>query len=58
MKFYEVQEQLNNSQWRNIAYFKKKKDAEAYCNLHNTRVVTYMVRIQERRFANIKDFNE
>ena len=58
MKFYEVQEQLNNLYWRNVAYFKKKEDAEAYCDLHNTRVVTYPVRVQERKFANIKDFNE
>ncbi len=58
MKFYEVQEQLNNLHWRNIAYFKKKEDAETYCDLHNTRVVTYPVRIKERKFANIKDFDE
>ena len=58
MKFYEVQEQLNNLYWRNLAYFKKKEDAEAYCNLHNTRVVTYPVRVQERKFTNIKDFEE
>lgn len=55
-KFYEVQEQLNNLYWRNIAYFRKKADAEAYCKLHNTRVVTYPVRVQEREFSNIKDF--
>ena len=58
MKFYEVQEQLNNLYWRNVAYFKKKEDAKAYCSLHNTRVVTYPVRIKERWFANIKDFDE
>ena len=57
-KFYEVQEQLNNLHWRNIAYFRKKADAEDYCKLHNTRVVTYPVRVQERKFTNIKDFEE
>ena len=57
-KFYEVQEQLTNLHWRNIAYFRKKADAEAYCELHNTRVVTYPVRLQEREFSNIKDFQE
>jgi len=57
-KFYEVQEQLNNLHWRNIAYFSKKSDADAYCKLHNTRVVTYPVRVQERQFSNIKDFQE
>ena len=58
MKFYEVQEQLNNLYWRNVAFFKKKQDAETYCDLHNTRVVTYPVRVRERKFTNIKDFEE
>ena len=56
-KFYEVQEQLNNLHWRNIAYFRKKTDAQAYCKLHNTRVVTYPVRIQEREFSSLKDMS-
>jgi hypothetical protein len=57
-KFYEVQEQLNNLHWRNIAYFRKEADAQAYCDLHNTRVVTYPVRIQEREFSSIKEFEK
>ena len=29
MKFYEVQDKLINLYWRNVAYFKKKEDAES-----------------------------
>ena len=58
MKFYEVQEQLNNLTWRNIAYFRKKTEAEAYCELHNTKVLVYPVRIKKREFSNIEDFEQ
>ena len=56
MKFYEVQEQLNNLHWRHIAYFKKKEDAEKYAQLHTTRVVVYPCSIKECEFSKIKDY--
>ena len=56
MKFYEVQEQLNNLNWRTVAFFKKESDAKSYCQLHNTKVVTCPVRVRERIFSKIKDF--
>ena len=58
MKFYEVKQQLNNLQWQNLAYFRKKGDAEKYSALYNTKVIVYPVKIIEHEFKNIKDFED
>lgn len=56
MKFYKVEEQLNNLHWKHIAYFKKKEDAEKYIEQHNTKVTVYPVRIKECSFSKLSDF--
>ena len=58
MKFYEVQQQLNNLHWINLAYFRKEEDALEYIQFYNTKVVVYPVRIQERNFSKLSDFKE
>ena len=54
-KFYKVEEQLSNRQWACIAYFKKRKDANIYMTLHNTRILVKPVRVTECKFTDIND---
>lgn len=56
MKFYEVQEQLNNLYWKHIGYFKKEEDANKYVELHNTKVIVKPIRIRECKFSKLSDF--
>ena len=58
MKFYEVQQQLNNLRWITLAYFKKEEDACEYAKLYNTKVVVYPTRIEERKFTKLSDLEE
>lgn len=56
MKFYKVEEQLNNLYWKHVAYFKKKEDAEKYVEQHNTKVIVKPIRINECKFSKLSDF--
>lgn len=56
MKFYKVEEQLNNLYWKHVAYFKKKEDAEKYVEQHNTKVIVKPIRINECSFSKLSDF--
>lgn len=55
-KFYEVECQLNNLYWQNLAYFRKEEDAQEYAKIYEQkRKTSYPVRIEEKEFANLKD---
>jgi len=58
MKFYEVKQQLNNLQWQSLGYFRKRKDAEKYSTLFNTKIVVYPTKIEEHEFKDMKEFEE
>lgn len=54
MKFYEVR-QLVCSNWKTLAFFKKKSDAEVYKSLYNTKITVSPLQVVEREFSDIKD---
>ncbi len=58
MKFYEVQQKSINGQWKRLANFLDKKDAEKYSTLYNTKVEVYPIRVIELEFYDIRDFEE
>ena len=58
MKFYEVKQQLNNLNWQNLGFFRKREDAERYSTLYNTKVVVYPIKVIEHSFKNIKDYED
>jgi hypothetical protein len=57
MKFYEVKQQ-NNLFWHRLAFFLKKKDAERYQLLYNTKVVVHPTKIEEHTFLELEDFED
>ncbi|MAF24554.1 hypothetical protein CL634_03120 [bacterium] len=58
MKFYEVKQQLNNLRWLNLGYFRKKEDAEKYEEIYKASNASYPIKIEEKEFSNIKDFEK
>ena len=68
MKFYEVQKKMNNLTWASVAFFRKEADAmEALSiveesnkqnGIRNEDVFgARLVRVQEKKFSNLKDFD-
>ena len=68
MKFYELQKKMNNLVWASVAFFRKEVDAKEALlmveesnkqnGIRNEDVFgARLVRIQEKKFSNLKDFN-
>ena len=55
MKFYELEQRMNNMHWHSLGFFKKREDAELAETQYNTGVVVYPTRIVEHRFMTRKD---
>jgi UDP-galactopyranose mutase len=58
MKVYEVKQQMSSLRWRTLGFLLKKKDAEKYQLLYNTKVVIYPTKIIEHKLLEIKDFED
>ena len=68
MKFYELQKKMNNLSWTSIAYFRTEADAKEALTIveesHKQNGIrnedvfgARLVRVQEKNFSNLKDFN-
>ena len=68
MKFYELQKKMNNLSWTSIAYFRKEaaakealtivEESHKQNGIRNEYVFgARLVRVQEKNFSNLKDFN-
>jgi hypothetical protein len=58
MKFYEIKQQTNNHNWLSLGFVRKKKDAEKYEQLYNTKTMIYPTKIVEHEFKNPSDIKE
>jgi hypothetical protein len=58
MKFYEVKQRAGGSSWYSLGFLRKKKDAEKYALLFNTKVLVRPVKIVEHEFKNLEDFED
>tara|TARA_Y100001934_G_C11853071_1_gene540515 strand:- start:81 stop:281 length:201 start_codon:yes stop_codon:yes gene_type:complete len=58
MKFYELRQQGTGGTHNTMGFFRKKKDAQEYSRLFNTKVVVAPLDIVEHEFINAKDFED
>jgi len=49
---------MSSLRWRTLGFLLKKKDAEKYQLLYNTKVVIYPTKIIEHKLLEIKDFED
>lgn len=58
MKFYEAKQQLNNLHWQSLGFFKKRKEAEKYLSLFNTKITVRPTKVIEHEFMSTKELEE